>query len=275
MGAEPSFPRPAAVRGAEIGYPILMNEENIMKKRMTALLLLAVGSVLPAAGEVRLTRRIHVNSYYHEGVQRPERTTTVDLWIAPARMACLAGPARIIIDADRDLLILVNESTKTYAQAALSKPVSASMTPDDREAMPSTRRRRQSARPVRLGPSSGGSAKDTPSIFGPTWITPSRPGLRPMFRSIWRRTGFFSKKLYAFLERYDGASTEALLSVPGYILSEEDVADLKGETIRVNKDVIVIGEKTPPPGLFAVPEGYAKRPGLTHADVDLIASILE
>ncbi len=246
-----------------------------MKNRMTALLLLAAGLALPAAGEIRLTRRIHVNSYYHEGVQRPERTSTVDLWIASARMACVAGPARIIVDADRDLLILVNESAKTYAQAALSKPVSASMTPEDREAMPSHEakaavRKTGQARIV-IGRICQGYAIDFRSNLDhqvTAWASTDVPLDLAAHRVLF-------KKLYAFLGRYDGASTEALLSVPGYILSEEDVADLKGETIRVNKDVIEIGEKTPPPGLFAVPEGYAKRPGLTHADVDLIASILE
>jgi len=232
-----------------------------MKKRMAVLLLLAMGLILPATGEVRLTRRIHVNSFYHEGIQRPERTTTVDIWVAPARMACLAGPAKIIIDADRDLLILVNDSTKTYAQAVLSKPVSASMTPDDREAMPShdTRaavRKTDQTRTV-LGRICRGYTIDLRSNLDhkvTAWVSADVPLDLAAY-------GILLKKLYVFLGRYDGASTEALLSVPGYILSEEDVADLKGETLRVSKDVIEMSEKTPLPGLFTVPAGTPRGRG--------------
>ncbi len=244
-------------------------------KKSLALLLLVLSAVPAAIGEVLVTRRLHVNSFYHEGVQRPERTDMMELWIAPRRLACLVGPARIIVDVNRDLVILVNTSSRTYAQAALSAVVTASMTPDDREATPSHDttakvRATKEARDV-LGRNCLGYDVELHSNLdhkARAWVSADVPFDIAAYNALVR-------KLHAFLGRFDRASIEALLGLPGYVLSQENVADLKGEIIRVNRDVVAMAEKTPPPGLFSVPEGYARRPGLTHADVDMIASILE
>ena len=244
-------------------------------KRSLALLLLVMSTVPAAIGEVLVTRRVHVNSIYHEGVQRPERTDMMEIWIAPRRLACLVGPVKIIVDADRDLLILVNASSKTYAQAVLSAAVTASMTTDDREAMPShdtTAKVRATAetRDI-LGRSCRGfdiAFRSNLDHKARAWVSADAPFDMEAYKTLMR-------KLYTFLGRFDQASTEALLGLPGYVLSQENVADLKGEILRVNRDVVAMVEKTAPPDLFSVPEGYARRPGLTHADVDMIASILE
>ncbi len=244
-------------------------------KKLLALSLIALSLPLASFGEVRIVHRIHVNSFYHEGVQRPERTSTLEIWLGPARMVCLAPGLKIVVDSDRDLVTLVNDAAKTYAQAALGKPVLASMTPDDREATPdhemkASVRETAGARII-LGRSCRGYSIDIRSNLDhkiTAWTSADVPFDLAAYRVL-------IGKLYRFLGRTDGSSIEALLSVDGYILAQENVADLKGETIRVNRDVIEIVEKTPPPGLFAVPAGYAKKPGLTHEDVDMIASILE
>jgi hypothetical protein len=245
-----------------------------MKKHLVFLLLAAI-MVTAAAGDVLVTRRIHVNSIYHEGIRRPERTDTTDLWIAPGRAVCLAGAVRIIIDAERDLLILVNDSTKTYAQATLSRPAAESMTPPDREAMPShdttaVVRGTGETRTV-LGRNCQGYAIEFRSSLdhlAKAWISADVPVDLAAHKDLMR-------KLYAFLGRYDAASTDALLSFPGYVLAQENVADVDGETLRVSREVIQVSRKTPPSGLFSVPESYSRKPGLTHADIDMIASILE
>ncbi|HMA53797.1 MAG TPA: DUF4412 domain-containing protein, partial [Acidobacteriota bacterium] len=230
-----------------------------MKKHLI-FALLAVSTVTAATGDVLVTRRIHVDSFYNEGVQRPERTDTVDLWIAPGRAVCLAGPVKIIIDADRDILILANDSAKTYAQATLSRPVMESMTPDDREAMPShdatAAVRGTGETRVVLGRTCQGYAIDLRANLdhkAKAWVSADVPVELAAYKTLMR-------KLYAFLGRYDAASVDALLGFPGYVLSQENVADLKGETLRVSRDVTAMSRKTPPEGLFAVPEGYTKKP---------------
>ncbi len=244
-------------------------------KRSLALLLCVMCTVPAAIGEVLVTRRMHVNSIYHEGVQRPERTDMTELWIAPRRLACLVGPAKVVVDADRDLVILINTASKAYAQAALSAAVTASMTPDDREAMPShdTTAKARATKETRdvLGRRCLGYDVDFHSNLdhkARAWVSADVPFDLVAYNALMR-------KLHAFLGRFDRASTEALLGMPGYTLSQENVADLKGEILRVNRDVVAMAEKTAPPDLFAVPAGYARKPGLTHADVDMIASILE
>ena len=249
-----------------------------MKRLLLTLLivLLSVLDLVPSpAGEVLVTRRIHVDPFYHEGVQRPERTDTMSLWIAPTRAVCLVGPVKVIIDADRDLLILVNETAKTYVQARLGRPAVESMTPDDREATPShdttaTVRRTGETRTV-LGRNCQGYAIELHANLdhkAMAWVSSDVPVDLASYRAL-------MKKLYAFLGRFDAPSTDQLLGLPGYVLAQENVADLKGETLRVNREVIEMSAKTAPAGLFDVPEGYVRKPGLTHADVDLIASILE
>ncbi len=245
-----------------------------MKKSLTVLLLVT-GLVSAARSEVLITKRIHSNSFYHEGVQRPERTDTVYLWIAPNRAACLLGAAKIVIDADRDLVVLVNEAAKTYAEAALSRPVVDSMTAEDREAMPghetNVRVRKMDGMRTVMGRPCQAYAIEIRSNLkhqATAWVTAEVPVDLGAFRAL-------MAKLYGFLGRYDAGSTGSLLGIPGLVLSQENVADLKGETLRINRDVIDISEKTPPPGLFAIPDGYKKKSGLTHADVDMIATILE
>jgi hypothetical protein len=245
-----------------------------MKKGLI-LILLVTSLISTAAADVLITRRIHVNSFYHEGVQRPERTDTVDLWIARDRAACLVGAAKIIVDADRDLVILVNDAAKTYAEAALSRPVVESMTSDDREAMPGHEttvrlNRADGTRTVggRVCHAYAIEIRSNLTHKATAWVSAEVPVDLGAFRAL-------MTKLYAFLGRYDADSANALLGIPGLVLAQESVADLKGETVRINRDVVEVGEKTPPEGLYSVPGGYVKKPGLTHADVDLIASILE
>ena len=244
-------------------------------KKCLILLLLVTSLISTAMGDVLIRRRIHVNSFYHEGVQRPERTDTADLWIAPNRAACLVGAAKIIIDAGRDLVILVNDSSKTYAEAVLSRPVAESMTSDDREAMPGheTKVRSHKTEGTRtiLGRACQAYAIEIRSNLRhkvAAWVSAEVPVDLGAFRAL-------MTKFYAFLGRYDADSADSLLGIPGLVLSQESVADLKGETVRVNRDVVEMSEKTSPEGLFAVPSGYVKKAGLTHADVDMIASILE
>lgn len=245
-----------------------------MKKSLTLLLLVA-GLVSAARSDVLITKRIHSNSFYHEGVQRPERTDTVHLWIAPNRAACLFGAAKIVIDADRDLVILVNDAARTYAEATLSRPVVESMTAEDREAMPGhetkVRARKADGTRLVLGCKCQAYTLEIRSNLrhqATAWVSAEVPVDLGAFRAL-------MTKLYGFLGRFDAGSANSLLEIPGLVLSQENVADLKGETVRINRDVVDISEKTPPAGLFAVPEGYKKRPGLTHADVDMIATILE
>lgn len=245
-----------------------------MEKTLT-LLLLVTGLVSAARGDVLITKKIHSNSFYHEGVQRPERTDTVHLWIAPNRAACLFGAAKIVIDAERDLVILVNDTAKTYAEATLSRPVVESMAAEDREAMPDheTKVRVRKAEGTRtvLGRACQAYAIEIRSNLkhqASAWVSAEVPVDLGAYR-------FLMAKLYGFLGRYDASSANSLLGIPGLVLSQENVADLKGETVRVNRDIVEMSEKTSPAGLFAVPDGYKKKPGLTHADVDLIATILE
>src|SRR5512135_3319718 len=214
---------------------IKIHRRKLMKKVLLADLMFiafasATATAWPAAGEVFVTRRMHVNSFYHEGVQRPERTDTVSLWIAPTRAVCLVGPVKIIIDADRDLLIIVNDAAKTYAQATLSRPVTESMTADDREAMPShdvkARARRTGEERTILGRRCQGYAIELRSNLdhqATAWVSDGVPVDLAAYRGLMR-------KLYAFLGRYDAASTDALLGLPGFVLAQENVADLKGET---------------------------------------------
>jgi len=249
-----------------------------MKRLLLALLivLLSVLALIPSdGGEVLVTRRIHVDAFYHEGVQRPERTDTMSLWIAPSRAVCLVGPVKVIIDADRDILILANGASKTFVEARLSRPAIESMTSDDREATPShdttaTVRATGETRTV-LGRNCRGYALELHANLdhkAVVWVSADVPIDLAAYRAL-------MKKLYAFLGRFDAASADSLLGLPGFVLAQENVAGLKGETLRVNREVIEMSVKTPPAGLFDVPGTFARRPGLTHADVDLIASILE
>jgi len=245
-----------------------------MKKTLVLTVLLAWSGAL-ASGEVFVSRKLHSNSYYHEGVMRPERNVTLDFWIGSRRMAYLAGPIKILLDLDKDTLLLVNSAERSYVQAKLSAPFKAAMSADELEATPD-HEVKASVRGTGESRTIQGvvcrayeiDLKSSMDLKVKVWMSVDTPVDIAAYKT-------FQKKMYGFLARYEPASVEALMAVPGFPVLQESSADLKGEAIRVRRETAGWVKKDPPADVFAVPEGFTRKSGLTHADLDLLASVLE
>lgn len=244
-----------------------------MRKTSGLIFLMILAGSLSAA-DTLMIRQIHTGSIYHEGVQRPERTDQVDIWIGDGRVAYVSGPVKIIARLRDDRLILVNSASRTFVEAKLSAPFTAAMTPVDIEATPDHRtsvtvRKTGATRQVlgRTCQEYGMVVRSNLERRVRAWASTDVPFDLSVFVQAQAR-------LNAFLGRLDGASTQALASIAGVVLLREDIGNIKGEILRIRREVTFLGKCAPPSDPYGIPEGFARRTGLSHADLDVIDAIL-
>ena len=228
--------------------------------RKTLALFTAVLSMAAFAGaDYYVKSKTHTDAYSMMGKSHPAKDGVQEQWIGTDRFAHVSSGLSVLVDLGKSQAVFINHKNRTYTPASLPLDL-AKLLPPQMAQMAGMMKMTASV-------SSLGSTKKIGS-----WTCQGYEAeitmMMPIKMTVWASTDVpfdFSHVMDKYVTnvlqgtlRLDEASLTELKKIEGYWIAYETVIDMMGSPMRTTVEAVEISEKSPPPDVFKIPEGYAK-----------------
>jgi hypothetical protein len=231
-----------------------------MKKVLVFLgILLVVGTALQA--DLYIKSKMHSDAMSMMGRNIPARDTVSEQWMGDDVFASVMGDTTTIMDFKKNKFFMVYNGDKTYVEADL--PL------DMTKLMPAQMQQMAGMMKASVSVAANGQTKTIGQWNCHGYdATISMMGM-DMKESLWATKDVSAAVLKYLKDAYpnvlkaqnmffDEAAIKEFLKVDGLVVSTEINGAMAGQKTHSTMDVVEVGQKTPPAGLYTVPAGYTK-----------------
>jgi hypothetical protein len=244
-----------------------------MKLLAIALAILVIcAAVVPAAGDVCVKQKRHMDEYYYGGLVTPEENTEYEMWIGGKRMAYVTDTQIVIVDVGKGVLKFANKRDSTYVETALPFEWTNVL---DEEAAGYLAQYRTEGVIKETDKTKKILGRDCKCYFVQTWVENGGQRYNEREETIWLTTDLaidweaYSKisAVGMQFQNYDVPLVEAFTRVPGLpLLMEADVYQ-QGFSVKQTDSAFDIIEAQPKTDVYSVPDYFTRKDKLTMADL--------
>jgi len=239
-----------------------------MKKALTVISLLLLLTAA-ASADIYVKSKVHTDAMAMMGRNVPAKDMMNEQWFNDNQFAFLGGDTSIIVDLGKNVLDLINNTTKTYVESPLPFDFTQLLDPQMAQMMGQMMKMTVTVAP-------NGQTKTIGQWKCSGYDVTINMMMAPLKLAVWASTDVpfdLAKfgKLYANLMkaqmRLDDASVAEMQKVKGYWISSETSMDMMGAKIHSTSEVLEISKKPAAAGVYSVPAGYAKKDKLSMQDM--------
>ncbi len=229
-------------------------------------------SATGAGADICIKQHAHTDDYYYGGRVTPAEDTDIEVWFGGRRMAYITENRSIVIDLGGRTLTWINLEDSTYAETTLPFEWANIAT---EEAVGWLGRYPQVGTVEATGQTKEINGYKCTCYEITSWIDAQGSRYNETDEKMWVTTDLpldwksFEEMNAVFLRlRNTGPEyAEALGGVKGYPILSDGDRFIKGFSVKTTEEVVEILEKDPPPGAYAVPDGFTKKEKLTIQDI--------
>ena len=240
-------------------------------KRLLALLVvvLALGALLHA--DVYIKTKIHADAMSMMGQNQPAKDSEMEQWLAEDMVATNAENQTIILDLKANKMFIVNHAEKNYVETDLPVDMAKLLPPQAAQMMGGMMKTTVTVAP-------NGQIKQVGAWKCSGYDVTISMMMMTMKQAVWAASdvGFdlskFLAKAYGNIIKaqnmmFDDAAVNEMKKIQGIPILTETTMEMMGAQNHRSSEVVEISKKTPPPGVYAVPAGYAKTDKLSMKDM--------
>jgi len=241
-------------------------------KPIVALVLLLLLAPLAAQADTHIVRESHTDGYYSGGRITPPDDSTIEMWIGEKRMAYVARTSKVVIDLEKQRMLVMNLRDESYAETPLPVDMAVLLTEEDHARIAPYQRQgtvsaTEGTRILDEKECKGWEIEDWIVYQGArynerevrAWTTADVPFDMAEFETM-----FVS---LAALNNLSAEYTRQILAVGGFQVATEEVWYDEAQPVRTTTRVVEMKVMDPPAGIYAVPEGFTKKDKLSLQDL--------
>ena len=239
-----------------------------MKRFIAAFSLILLISTF-AAADGYLKMKSHTDPISMMGQEQPARDTVTEQWIGDGKMASVSPASTTIVDANKNVMYIVNHQAKTYFEASLPLDMS--------KLMPAEMAGMMQGMQITLKVAPTGKKKTIGTRSCDEYDVDLNMMMMPMKMKMYATTNLpfdyknYRDKLYPSLIKtqimgIDAESIKEFEKINGFVIAQEMTGDIMGAKINQKMEVIEIADKPAPAGIYSVPAGYTKLDSLSMQD---------
>jgi hypothetical protein len=243
-----------------------------MKTLAALFLILAAPAALVAADTcVRIEN--HMDEYYYMGQTHAAVNRIDEIWFGDNKVAYVSEGQKIILDPGDSSLVFMNLRDSTYAEGRLPFDW-AGLVSEETYSLLETYRRHGEVEETTETKTIGGWPCRACKID--SWLNVEDGRYSEREEKVWMSKelpidwdlfGRVHRDLLALSNYHDDFITK-LLKIEGFSVATETKTFIQGFSVNSYERIIDIAEKTAPPGLYAVPNGFRKKSELTLDDLN-------
>jgi hypothetical protein len=238
----------------------------MMKKIFfTVFLVLAVAVLL--AADVYIKSNVHTDAFAMMGKTQPAKDEITEQWIGNNQLANITGNKIMIMDMNKNMMIIVNPKEKSYVETSLPLDMSK-LVPKEMAPMMGMMK-------MTVKVTANGQTKKINQWNCSGYDVDMNMMMMPMKMKVWATTDVpfdwkLFAKMYANVSKIsfmDDAAIAELMKINGYQVSSEMTMNVMGADMKVTTQVVEITKKDAPAGIYAVPPGFSKKDSLSMQDL--------
>jgi len=236
--------------------------------------LFALALILPlaAGADTYVKTASHTDGYYRGGSTTPAVDETREMWIGEKRLAYITEGQKMLLDAEKKTLILINSRDNSYAETALPLDMSKLFAEQDFAQLQMFQR---TGEVKALGTKKKIGEWECSGYELSDWITFQGGKVNEREVKMWVATDvpFDLAKFDVFvlnllkLNNLADGYIEKMQGIEGFQIANEETTYAEGMAITTTNKVVEMTEKEPPPDVFAIPEGCTKKETLSLQDL--------
>ncbi len=237
------------------------------------LVLVLVAPAAPVAADTCVRIENHTDEYYYMGRTHPAVDRIDEIWFGDNKVAYVAENQKIVLDPGDSLLVFMNLRDSSYAEAKLPFDWADLASKETCSILEAYRRRGEVEETTETKTIRGWNCR-VYEIDSWLDLEDGRYSEReekawmsvdlPIDWDLFRRT---HRDLLALSNYHDGFIT-ALLKIEGFSVATETKTYIHGFSVNSYERVVDVADKTAPPDLFAIPNGFRKKSELTLDDLN-------
>jgi hypothetical protein len=231
-------------------------------KKLTLSLALILVATLSLSADVYVKSKIHADAMNVMGQSTPARDSVSEQWIGDDKFANVSSDQSMIIDLKKNMVWIVNHKAKNYVETALPLDMSK-LLPPEAAAFAGMMKMSMTVAPTnetkKIGQWNCQGYTMTMAIMGMNVTSKVWASTEVGFDTAAFNSKFLGNLMKGSGMMIDDASIKELGKIKGYQIANE--VDMFGA--KTTTEVTEISKKTPPPGLYGVPAGYAKTASLS------------
>lgn len=236
------------------------------------LLLICLFPVTAVQADVCVKQHSHTDGYYNGGVDYPPEDRDDEIWISDDKMAVLGPRRSVIINSADSLMFYVNHTDSTYVEIALPMDWTAAAGEQLAQRVMSFQRHgevEETGESKKVGKWNckgyranlwnvyeGKRYYETEAVF---WVTTDLPIDLDAYSAMMDQLGA--------LRNHHIDLVKEMGKMQGVRLRSESINYRKGFSFNSGEELLEAFEGDPPAGVYAVPEGYAKKDRITMQDL--------
>ncbi len=238
-----------------------------MKKSLTCVLIVLAFGTSTLLADVYVKQISHTDAFSIQGREQPAQDDVIHMWMGKDKMAVEMPQQKIVIDLGKDVMLWINHKNKSYVEMTL--PL------DPEKYFPSQMMQMMGNIKVTVIPT--GEKQKIGEWDCESYEMSMNVMMMNMKQTIWASTDVpfdwkdYSQKMLPKLSQatmfLSEESLQELMKIQGFQIKTETSMDAMGNEMKSWQEVQEIGKKTPPAGIYAAPEGYAKKDKLDMMDI--------
>ncbi|MFB3903814.1 MAG: DUF4412 domain-containing protein [Acidobacteriota bacterium] len=236
-------------------------------RQCLSLLFFGILAVASASADTFIRQTAHTDAATIMGQTQPASDDTQEIWIGQDQMATVTKAMTIIVDTNRNVIDMVNHARKTYVEMALPLDMNKYL-PDQMSQMLSMTK-------VTVTPN--GMTQQISQWKCDGYDVLMDMGIMKIKMAVWATTDVpfdwaqVQEKLagHAFQAnmRLNDAAMAEFKKIRGFQVKSDAGIEIMGSQLKASTTVTEISTKPAPPGIYAVPAGYAKQEKFSPEDL--------
>lgn len=246
-----------------------------MMKKFILILVLVVFSFAFLSADVYIKQKVHTDAFEMMGQKQPAKDEINEQWIGKNKFAQVMANQSIVIDLDKQVLVMVMHGSKSYIETPLPLDMS--------KLLPQQFAQMMSMMKIDAKVTPNGQTKKIGdwncSGFD---VVMNITGMMPMTMNmkIWASTDVpfdwksFSEKMYPNVVKATMSTMNIgenviaeFKKIKGFQVASEISMSIMGAQMSVTSTVVEISTKPAPAGVYAAPAGYTKKTQLNPMDM--------
>ncbi len=229
-------------------------------KKVFAVVFILLAAVTLVRADYYIKSKSHTDAMSFMGQNQPAKDEVNEQWIGADKFANITPEMSIILDLGKGKALMISHKDKTYVETTLPLDMGKLM-PPEAQAMMGMMKATVTVQPTTQTKTIG----QWPCTLYNVNVNFM---MMPMKMTVWASEkvpfdmNFYQEKIFGAMMkgtlRLDDASVAEMKKVKGYFIANDISMEMMGAKMHQTQEVVEISQKTPGPGVYAVPAGYTK-----------------
>lgn len=218
-----------------------------------------------ASADIYVKSKTHTDAMSIMGRNTPAKDSISEQWIGDDQFANISENMTIVIDLKKNVFDMINNQDKTYVETTLPLDMSK-LLPPEMSAMAGMMQATVTVTPT-------GQTKTIGQWNCTEYDVTMTMMMMPIKMKVWASADVpfdvskYMSKMYGNVlksqMRLDDKSVQEMMKVKGFWIASDTAMEMMGQKMHSTMEVVEIGKKTAPAGVYSIPAGYTKQDKLS------------